>query len=72
MEHTIKLHNTGRWTDDVGGRMEKTAMDSVRYFNQASLAVWQKIETLASYSINDVQYESQPSKLMEMRVEFNG
>ena len=71
-ERTVKLHNMGYWQDDVGSRFERLATDSVRNFNEASLALWQRIDTLAAYSIDDIQYESQRNKLESMRVEFNG
>ena len=71
-EHTVALRGTGSWTDEVGGGYEKLAMDSVSGFNQASQEIWNQINILSKYSMDDVFYQSQRSTLERMRVEFYG
>lgn len=71
-ERAVELRGTGSWTDEVGAGYEQLAMDSVGAFNEASQAIWNRIDILSKYSIDDVYYQSQRSTLEGMRVDFYG
>lgn len=60
------------WQDDVGSRFVKAATGSVERFNEESLALWQRIEALAAFQMEDIRHEPLRSRLEEMRVEFDG
>lgn len=71
-ERMVTLTGMEFWQDDVGSRFVKAATGSVERFNEESLALWQRIEALAAFQMEDIRHEPQRSRLEEMRVEFDG
>ena len=71
-ERQLILHNLGFWRDEVGTHFEKSAAKSVDNFNEATKAIWERIDKLDSYKIDDIHYERQSGRLLEMKVNFNG
>lgn len=72
MESVVELRNMGYWRDDVGKAFEKAAINHVHTFNESLTSVCREIDTMAGYSMGDVQYESQRNNLLQMRVEYHG
>lgn len=71
-ERTVELRGLGYWNDDVGCVFDHSATQTVRDFNNASLTIWKKINKLSQYSMDDIQYTSQRSNILQMRAEYHG
>jgi len=71
-ERFVTLQDIEHWNDDVGQSFAKAAIRSVNTFNEYSASVWSRIDQIAAYSKDDVQYESQKNTLLQMRVEYHG
>lgn len=71
-DRTVELRALGFWNDDVGSAFDRASAHTVRQFNHASQSIWARIEKLSQYSQDDVQYERQRDKLLQMRVEYHG